>query len=192
MQADDNNHFGALFLTLRPGSYEWAFRATSGSVLDSGSTNCHSQPATKQAATQSAASQPSLSPTAGQLPAVQAAAALAGSASTVEARLEFTARPLPTTLQAAEQQGIPVDVHCSRACDVSIAIRADLGTRDVTIASYRETESQIPRPSSRVLLPLSPRQVARFGRAPLQLSFAAVDASNEWQTATSTLALAPR
>ena len=192
MQAVDNNHFGALFLTLRPGSYEWAFRATSGSVLDSGSTNCHSQPATKQAATQSAASQPSLSPTAGQLPAVQAAAALAGSASTVEARLEFTARPLPTTLQAAERQGIPVDVHCSRACDVSIAIRADLGGRDVTIASYRETESQIPRPSSRVLLPLSPRQVARFGRVPLQLSFAAVDASNEQQTATSTLALTPR
>jgi len=191
MQAVDNSHFGALFLTLRPGSYEWVFRAVNGSVLDSGSTSCHSQPATGTAATLSAVSQTSLSPAAGQLPAVQAAA-LAGTASTVEARLEFTARPLSTTLQAAVRQGIPVDVHCSRACDVSIAIRASVGGRNVTIASYRETESQIPLAWSRVLLPLSPRRVARFGRAPLQLSFAAVDASNEWRTATSTLALVPR
>jgi acid phosphatase type 7 len=37
----DNKHFGVLFLTLHPGSYDWAFRATDGTVLDSGSTACH-------------------------------------------------------------------------------------------------------------------------------------------------------
>ena len=41
MQAVDNHHFGALFLTLHADSYEWAFRATNGSVLDGGSTPCH-------------------------------------------------------------------------------------------------------------------------------------------------------
>jgi hypothetical protein len=192
MQAVDNSHVGALFLTLHRGSYGWAFRATDGTVLDSGSTSCHSQPATSAAATLSAVSQASLSPATGQLPTVQAAAALAGTASPVEARLRFTARPVSTTLQAAEQRGIPVDVHCSRACDVSIAIRAHVGRLNVTIASYRETERQIPRAWSRVLLRLSHRRVARLGRAPLHLSFAAVDASNEWRTATSTLALVSR
>jgi acid phosphatase type 7 len=40
-QLADIHHFGVLFLTLHPGSYDWVFRATSGMVLDSGSTTCH-------------------------------------------------------------------------------------------------------------------------------------------------------
>ena len=33
--------FGVLFLTLRPGSYSWAFRAVGGKTIDSGSGRCH-------------------------------------------------------------------------------------------------------------------------------------------------------
>lgn len=36
--------FGVLALTLRPSSYDWAFLATDGSVLDSGSGPCHRAP----------------------------------------------------------------------------------------------------------------------------------------------------
>jgi hypothetical protein len=41
MQVADLHHFGVLFLALHPDSYDWAFRATIGAVLDSGSTPCH-------------------------------------------------------------------------------------------------------------------------------------------------------
>jgi hypothetical protein len=30
-----------LFLTLHTGTYDWVFRATNGTLLDSGSTACH-------------------------------------------------------------------------------------------------------------------------------------------------------
>lgn len=42
LQFLDNKHFGVLFLTLYAGSYQWAFRAINGTLLDSGSTACHS------------------------------------------------------------------------------------------------------------------------------------------------------
>jgi hypothetical protein len=41
MQVADIRDYGVLFLTLHPSSYDWAFRATNGAVLDSGSTACH-------------------------------------------------------------------------------------------------------------------------------------------------------
>jgi acid phosphatase type 7 len=41
MQVADIHDYGVLFLTLHPSSYDWAFRATNGAVLDSGSTPCH-------------------------------------------------------------------------------------------------------------------------------------------------------
>lgn len=39
-QFTDRSHFGALFLTLHPTSYDWVFRTTAGQVLDSGSEAC--------------------------------------------------------------------------------------------------------------------------------------------------------
>jgi hypothetical protein len=40
----DHTHFGALFLTLHRHGYQWRFRATTGEVLDSGDSACHSAP----------------------------------------------------------------------------------------------------------------------------------------------------
>ncbi len=37
----DNNHHGALKLTLHPQSYDWEFISDTGTIIDSGSDNCH-------------------------------------------------------------------------------------------------------------------------------------------------------
>ena len=36
----DNKNYGALFLKLRPASYDWEFRSTSGALTDSGTGLC--------------------------------------------------------------------------------------------------------------------------------------------------------
>jgi hypothetical protein len=59
----------------------------------------------------------------------------------------------------------------------------------ITIARYRETETEIPRPSSRVVLHLGRGVVRRLADAPVTLSFVAVDASLEQRTVTRTITL---
>jgi hypothetical protein len=39
--SNDDGDFGALFLTLRDGAYDWSFRNTAGTEVDGGSTSCH-------------------------------------------------------------------------------------------------------------------------------------------------------
>jgi Calcineurin-like phosphoesterase len=40
-RAIDNEHFGALLLTLTPAAYRWQFRAVGGTVVDRGDASCH-------------------------------------------------------------------------------------------------------------------------------------------------------
>ena len=43
LQVFDNSDFGVLVLALHANSYDWAFKSTTGSVIDSGTTACHSR-----------------------------------------------------------------------------------------------------------------------------------------------------
>jgi hypothetical protein len=83
-------------------------------------------------------------------------------------------------------------VYCSRACDLSVALGLRRNHHAVTLARYRETETEIPRPSSRVWLPLRASDASRLAGARLTLSFVAVDASNERRSVTRTLTLSRR
>jgi hypothetical protein len=190
MQAGDNQDFGALFLTLHSGSYDWRFRSVNGIVLDSGSAPCHAKSASSPTATvRTAPAAPRFPPIPTPLLAARSAAMLAVSASPDRARLRFAVQPRPASLRPALGYGVPLDVHCSRACDVSVAVRVRHGHHMITIARYRETETEIPRPSSRVVLHLGRSVVRRLADAPVTLSFVAVDASLEQRTVTRTITL---
>src|SRR4051794_31769426 len=43
-EVHDDTHFGALFLTLHQGSYDWTFKGIDGTQVDSGSSACRYQP----------------------------------------------------------------------------------------------------------------------------------------------------
>lgn len=58
----DAGHFGLLKLTLHAASYSWAFIASDGSVIDSGSDPCVSPPTTTTAASASPSSEPTTAP----------------------------------------------------------------------------------------------------------------------------------
>jgi hypothetical protein len=192
MQASELSHFGALFLTLHPGSYDWAFRSTSGAVLDSGSTPCHAGSASAPAAvTPHAASAPAPAPAGGQDSSPSSAASGSSGAvvSSTPAPLVFTVRLLPASLRSASEHGLAVDMHCSRACDVRVTVRVHRGHHLVTVARYRDTETEIPRPFDRVRLKLSRHTIRRLGHARLLLTFVAEDASFEERTVTRTLTL---
>jgi hypothetical protein len=190
MQAVDNKHFGVLFLTLRNGSYEWAFRTVEGTVVDSGSASCHTPP--KGAG---AMALPQQGPLASRVRtravslAERSAAAFLPRAFASRARLTFGVRPHSVSLRSAVKHGLPVDVHCTRACDVRVTAYLHLDGRLVKLASYRETESEIPKPFSRIVLRLPDRALDHLGRARLTLSFAALDASFERASAIRTFAL---
>jgi hypothetical protein len=190
MQAVDNKHFGVLFLTLRNGSYEWVFRTVEGTVVDSGSASCHAPPkgAAAIALRQQAPLAPRLRTRAVSL-AERNAAAFLPRAFADRARLRFGVRPHSVSLRSAATHGVPVDVHCTRACDVGVTAYLHRDGRLVKLASYRETESEIPKPFSRILLRLPARALDHLGRARLTLSFAALDASFERASATRTVAL---
>jgi calcineurin-like phosphoesterase family protein len=168
METADDDDFGVLFLTLHPGSYDWAFRATDGRVVDSGSAACHPLPGPA----------PPVAP-----PPVSVAAAPPPSV----ARLQFTARLQRFGAGFARRYGLPVSVHCSRACDLVISLRVRRAGRVRTLARYRRTEVQITRPLSRIVLPL-PRRLsigALLSRAArTRLDFQAVDAAGERRALT--------
>jgi hypothetical protein len=189
MQAVDNSDFGALFLKLHPGSYEWTFRATNGTVLDSGSTACHTHTASLRATIRQPASAARFSRTPTPSPAARSAEMLSPAAYPDRARLTFAVHPRRASLGSALKNGLPVDVYCSRACDVSVAVRVRSGSHIITIARYRETETEIPRRSSRVALHLRRSVIRSLGNARLMLAFVAVDASKEQRTVTRTLTL---
>jgi hypothetical protein len=192
MEAVDNLSFGVLFLTLHSNSYDWAFRGVNGTVLDSGSTACHAKVAGASPATVGkTASAARFSRIQAASRTARSAAMLAASASP-EPRLRFGVHQKGASLRSAVRRGLPVDVYCSRACDLSVAVGLRRNHHTVALASYRETETEIPRPSSRVWLPLRRSLASRLAGARLTLSFVAVDASNERRSVTRTLTLSRR
>jgi hypothetical protein len=180
MQFADNHHFGVLFLTLHPTSYEWAFRSTDGVVRDSGSTLCHSSGAMSPTVS-SASIATDLSPTASPSrpgSATSASPSPAGAAVAArppEAPLHVALQPLRTDLAYAAERGLPLLVRCSRACDMRIELRATDARGRVFSRSYAETESQISSPRSQISLPL-PSGATRERFLRLTLSASALDA----------------
>ena len=163
--------FGVLVLTLHAGSYSWKFVTTSGTIADSGSTVCHRASAA---------------------PAVAAAAHLSGSARMARLRgapLAFDVHPLPTSLRSMMRSGIPVAVQSSRAVDVTVTIwlRRNGWTR--RIVSAYETESQIAKPYSRILLRVPAHWLKHAVSGALVMRFAAVDAAEHHQTLMRTVQL---
>lgn len=181
MEAVDNHHFGVLFLTLHASSYEWAFRTTAGAIVDSGSTTCHSAPASgatlaRAHALPRASSWPSAR-RANHVPnqAERLARSLAPRASKAPARLRFTARPLGSAISLSRPD-LPIRIGCSRACDLTVTIATRDGT---TLARFKETETELSKPYSTIVLHVPRARLARLGRSRLSLAFRASDASGE-------------
>ena len=81
-------------------------------------------------------------------------------------------------------------IHCSRGCDVAVTASLRLGRhRAGRIASFYETESQITKPYSDILLRLPARRLQGRGRVTLVLRFAALDAAGHHRTVTRIVAL---
>ena len=183
MQFSDNKHFGVLFLTLHATSYDWSFRSTSGTVLDSGSTSCHNT--TGAASVMQAAAAPQPSAEGASSPTVATATTTQTAAAEVSTPFSFEAVPWQVSLSEATAGGIPVIIRCSRACDVAITITRS--GEEAPLATYRETENQIRGPRSRVVLRLPTG--ASLGDGSLSLTFSAVDAAFEQRTVTKSLVL---
>ena len=172
LQAHDDTDFGVLKLTLHASSYDWAYVNTGGTTIDSGTTACHGSGtgATASAARDIAAA---------DVPALLRR----------EPKLVFDARPLASSLTAAVRRGLPVAIHCSRGCDVAVTASLRLGRHVRRIASFYETESQITKPYSDILLRLPARRLQGRGRVTLVLRFAALDAAGHHRTVTRIVAL---
>jgi hypothetical protein len=171
LQASDASDFGVLALTLHAASYSWAFRTTGGKTVDSGTTACHH---------------------AGMAPASVATIRHTDSARAIGLagpQLVFDARPLPASRATVARHGLSVAVHCSRACDVRVTAWLGHGSQLRRVASFYETESQIPRPYSQILLALPPRALVGTNAARLVLRFSALDAGGHHRVLTRTVSL---
>jgi len=189
MQAIDTHHFGALFLTLHAGSYEWAFRATNGTLIDSGSTACHSSPSATAASTRASASAPVNTPSP-ITDAVREATLLSIGARKGTPPLAFTAALKSSTPNALARRGLLVRLHCSQACDVVIDLRVHTHARWRGIARFTETETQIPHPDSRLRLHLSQGALHMLLHgAHASVTFTATDASGQRRTVVRHLVL---
>jgi hypothetical protein len=171
LQAYDAGDFGVLVLTLHADSYDWAFKNTSGVVIDSGSTACHGS---------------------GAAAVGHAAARHAGALHAVPPggpKLVFDVRPLRASLAAVARRGLPVAVHCSRGCDVAVTASLRRGPRLQRIGVFRETESEIPEPYSQIHLRLPARRIQGLRHATLVLRFVATDAAEHHCVVTTTVRL---
>jgi hypothetical protein len=169
----DDTHFGVLVLTLHATSYDWAFKGVGGTVLDSGSTACHGGGGGSPAAllARDARAWP-VGPT--------------GPALSLDARLQ------PSSVTTAERVGVPVAIHMTRAADVTVTVSRRRGHRLTRIASFYETESQIPGPHSRIFLRLPAARLAGARSVGLVVRFSAIDAANHHRTVTRIVTLKRR
>jgi acid phosphatase type 7 len=168
---DDPSDFGVLALTLHATSYSWKFVSTGGRTVDSGTTVCHGS---------------------GSAPGGIAAARDLGSTRAARLReplLSFDARPLAASLKTVSSSGLPVAVRCSRACDVAVTAWLGRGRHLRQIASFYETESQIPRAFSQIVLRLPARSLTGVRAAALVLRFAALDAAGHRRVVTRRVTL---
>jgi hypothetical protein len=163
-------------------NYDWAFRSIDGRLLDAGSAPCHPR-ATTQAGGDGAGAPASSEE---QLAAVRSAALLHSGSAGDAARWRFGAWAQPLGRRGARRRTLQVRVHCSRACDLRIGLRARRGRRTVTLARYRETETEVSAPWSRIVLRL-PRAARALPAAALKLAFVAVDASGQTRSLSLSL-----
>ena len=176
LQVSDQNDFGVLVLTLHASSYDWAFKRLNGTVVDSGTTACHGSATGSPAAVVArAASVARLWPVGPTGPA-----------------LSFDARLQPSTVAMAERGGLSVAVHLTRAADVTVTVSRQRWHRLTRIATFYETETQIPGPHSRIFLRLPASRLTGTGSATLVLRFAAVDAADHHRMLTRTVTLKRR
>jgi hypothetical protein len=92
----------------------------------------------------------------------------------------------PSPQPPARAGTLPIEVHCSRACDLDITLQVG----DTTVAKYRETEKEIRKPFTLLSLQLSPDAVRLIGHASVTATFVASDAANEVRSLTRTLTMA--
>ena len=190
LQASDTHDFGVLVLTLHPTSYDYKFISTSGTVKDSGTgVACHG-PGTSGAAIARAARGTGGSGTASAYVAPGTRAPRAPGLSGPP--LVFDAHPLHSSLTAVLRQGLPVEIHASRGVDVKVTVSARHGHHLQRIASYYETESEIPKPYSRILLRLPAARMEGVSHVTLVLRFAALDSARHHRVVTRIVPLKRR
>jgi phosphatidylinositol-3-phosphatase len=170
LQVSDQNDFGVLVLTLHASSYDWAFKRLDGTIVDSGTTACHGSGTASLAARAVRDARP-------------------WPVGPVGPALQFDARVQSATVASAERRGLPVAIHLSRAADITVTVSRVRGHDLNRVARFYETETQVSRPHSRVLLRL-PRTRLRGGSSVrLVLRFVAVDAANHHRTLTRRVVL---
>jgi hypothetical protein len=170
LQKFDQNDFGVLVLTLHASSYDWAFKRLDGSVVDSGTTACHGS--------------------GGGSPAARIArVARVWPVGPAGPALSFDARLQRSTVAMAERVGLPVAIHLSRAADVRVTVSLRRGRHLKRVTSFYETETQIPRPHTRIFLRLPASRLKGTGPVTLVVRFAAVDAASHQRTLTRTAVL---
>ena len=173
LQASDARDYGVLVLTLHASSYSWKFVNTGGATVDSGTTACHGPEVPRLWA--------GVAPRSHQSRA--RAARLDGPA------LSFDARPIRASLKSVIRTGLAVAIHASRGVDVVVTASLRRGRRLQRIASFYETESQIPKPYSQILLRPPARSLQGMNAVRLVLRFAAVDSAEHRRTVTRTVSL---
>ena len=80
-------------------------------------------------------------------------------------------------------------VQVSRAADVTVTASVRRGQHLQQIASFHETESQIPKPYSEIFLRLPARRLAGLAGARLVLKFVAVDSAGHRRVQTTNASL---
>ena len=170
LQASDSGDYGVLVLTLHASSYSWSFVNTGGTIMDSGTTACHAKGTGASAALAREVKAPNV-------------AALSGPA------LVFNARPLRSSLTTILRRGLPVAVQLSRAADVTVTVSVRRGKHVQQIASFYETESEIPKPYTDIFLRLPARRLIGLGGARLVLKFVAVDSAGHRRVQTTNVSL---
>jgi len=172
LQAHDSQ-FGVLVLTLHPSSYDYKFVTTGGTEIDKHTgVPCHG-PGSGGAASMAGARSGSRAP----------ATALSGPP------LVFEAHPLATSLTAIERRGLAVAIHANRGVGVVVTASLRRGRRLHRIASFHETESDIPKPYSQIHLRLPVHSLQRARAVTLVLRFAAVDAAEHHRVVTRIVSL---
>jgi acid phosphatase type 7 len=175
LQASDSSDFGVLVLTLHPTSYDYKFMNTGGTVKDSGTgVPCHG-PGPSGAASVAAAR--------------HKAAAIRRVAAPTGPPLVFEARPLPDSLSVIRQRGLRVAIHADRGVDATVTVSLRRAGRLRRIASFYETESEIPKPFTQILLRLPGRRLGGNGPVTLVLRFAVVDSAFHRAVVTRTVRL---
>jgi hypothetical protein len=165
LQFADQSDFGVLVLTLHPSSYDWAFKRTDGTVIDSGTTPCH-----------------------GSVSGSLAANPMAGPLGPVGPGLKFNARVASAPLSAVARRGLGMAISLNRASNVNISVAARLGGSLTRIASFHEDESDIPRAHTMLWLRLPARLLNRQTLA-LVIHFVATDAAMAQRTLSQSITL---